>query len=90
MFKIEGEGGGPSNLERTTDSEFPRTFDVIPKECKIYLLHCTSRSIKLFSSDSFVGYCSSIRGPWDRPSGQEVVALILRPNKKKLSFPVTL
>ena len=29
MFKIEG-GGGPSYLKRTTDSEFPRTFDVIP------------------------------------------------------------
>ncbi len=30
MFKIEGEGGGLSYLKRTTDSEFPRTFDVIP------------------------------------------------------------
>ncbi len=30
VFKIEG-GGGPSYLKQTTDSEFPRTFDVIPK-----------------------------------------------------------
>ncbi len=30
MFKIEGEGGGPSYLKRTTDCEFPRTFDSIP------------------------------------------------------------
>ena len=30
VFKIEGEGGGLSYLKRTTDSEFPRTFDVIP------------------------------------------------------------
>ena len=30
MFKIEGEGGGPSYLKRTTDSEFPQTFDFIP------------------------------------------------------------
>ncbi len=29
-FKIEGEGGGPSYLKRTTDSKFPQTFDFSP------------------------------------------------------------
>ncbi len=31
MFKIEGEGGDPIYLKQTTDSKFPRTFDVIPE-----------------------------------------------------------
>ena len=41
VFKIEGEGGGPSYLKQTTDSEFPQTFDVIPNSIEAQCDHHT-------------------------------------------------
>ena len=57
VFKIEGEGGGPSYLKRTTDSEFPRTFDFIPYLFIVFFyLHLRSFSNLLSRSELFLQF----------------------------------